>query len=109
MLFRSDRGIFPTADIPFDGRRLPGTVSVFVRGIEAGSVLLALDAAGFAISSGSACSAASLDPSHVLSAMGLPREESLGALRISFDERVASPDLYACADALIACIGKLRR
>lgn len=108
-LVAADRGIFPTADVPFDGRRLPGTVSVLVRGIEAGSVLLALDAAGFAISSGSACSAASLDPSHVLSAMGLPREESLGALRISFDERVAASDLDACADALIACIGKLRR
>ena len=101
--------IHPTSAIPYGEGRLPGTVSLYVHGIEAGSVLLKLDAEGFAISSGSACAAASLDPSHVLSAMGLPREDSLGALRISFDERVSDDELDAFASALISCIANLRR
>ena len=108
-LVSADCGIFPTIDAPYDERRLPGTVHVFVHGIEAGSVLLQMDALGFAISSGSACAAASLDPSHVLSAMGLAREDSLGALRISFDERVSQIELDAFASALISCVGKLKR
>lgn len=108
-LVAADLGIRPTVDAVYDGGRLPGTVHVAVRGIEAGAILLRLDAAGFAVSSGSACSAASRDSSHVLSAMGFPREESLGALRISFDERTSDADLSAFADALIGCVGSLRR
>ena len=108
-LLAADERIHLTSDVPYGEGRLPGTVSVFVHGIEAGSVLLKLDAEGFAISSGSACSSASLDPSHVLSAMGLPREDSLGALRISFDERVSHDELDAFASALVSCIGSLKR
>lgn len=108
-LVSADVGIHPTVDAAYDEGRLPGTVHVYVRGIEAGSVLLRLDAAGFAISSGSACSASSRDSSHVLSAMGFPRERSLGALRISFDERVSDGELSAFADALIGCVDSLRR
>ncbi len=108
-LVAADAGIYPTVDASFGAERLPGTVHVFARGIEAGSVLLKLDAAGFAISSGSACSASSPEASHVLSAMGLPREDSLGALRISFDERVTDDALDALASALITCVRDLRR
>ncbi|RVU98394.1 cysteine desulfurase [Coriobacteriales bacterium OH1046] len=108
-LVLADLGICPTVDAAYDGGRLPGTVHIAVSGIEAGAVLLRLDAAGFAISSGSACSAGSRDSSHVLSAMGVPRERSLGALRISFDERVSDSELSAFADALIGCVGSLRR
>lgn len=108
-LAASGAGLFPTVDVPYGDGRLPGTVHVFARGIEAGSVLLKLDAEGYAISSGSACAAASLDPSHVLSAMDLPREDSLGALRISFDERVTDDELDAFAEALISCVSSLKR
>ena len=60
-----------------------------------------LDRKGIAASSGSACTSGSLDPSHVLSAMGIPRQEALGSLRVSFDERVESSDLESFADALL--------
>lgn len=92
--------IHATMGDPFSVDRLPGIVSVYVEGAESEDLILKLDAAGFAVSAGSACSSASLDPSHVLSAMGLPRNKALGALRISFDDRVDSCDLDAFADAL---------
>ena len=92
--------IHATMGDPFSVDRLPGIVSVYVEGAESEDLILKLDAAGFAVSAGSACSSASLDPSHVLSAMGLPRNKALGALRISFDDRVDSRDLDAFAEAL---------
>lgn len=92
--------IHATMGDPFSVDRLPGIVSVYVEGAESEDLILKLDAAGFAVSAGSACSSASLDPSHVLSAMGLPRNKALGALRISFDDRADSRDLDAFAEAL---------
>lgn len=92
--------ISATLPDPFGAERLPGMVSVMVRGWESEELVLRLDAAGFAVSAGSACSSGSLDPSHVLTAMGIPRDDAAGALRISFDERVAQRDLDRFADAL---------
>lgn len=73
--------------------RLPGMVSIYVDGMDSEELIIKLDAAGFEVSAGSACSSGSMDPSHVLSAMGIGREQALGALRISFDDRVNSADL----------------
>ena len=97
--------IHATMGDPFSVERLPGIVSVYVEGAESEDLILKLDAAGFAVSAGSACSSASLDPSHVLGAMGLPRAKALGALRISFDDRVDERDLDKFADVLrsLAC------
>ena len=81
--------------------KLPGLVSVMVKKLDAQTVLLRLDDAGFGISSGSACASASLDPSHVLSAMGIDSSLAFGALRISFDERVTWEQLEAMCDTLI--------
>ena len=92
--------IHATMGDPFSVDRLPGIVSVYVEGAESEDLILKLDAAGYAVSAGSACSSASLDPSHVLSAMGLPRNKALGALRISFDDRVEARDLDNFADTL---------
>ena len=64
-----------------------------------------LDAAGFEVSAGSACSSGSMDPSHVLSAMGIGREQALGALRISFDDRVNPADLDDFAQTLLSIVG----
>ena len=63
--------------------RLPGTVSFCVEGIEGESLLLLLDAKGICASSGSACTSGSLDPSHVLLAIGRPHEVAHGSLRLS--------------------------
>ena len=58
-----------------------------------------LDAAGFEVSAGS------MDPSHVLSAMGIGRKQALGALRISFDDRVNPGDLDDFAQTLLSIVG----
>ncbi len=66
--------------------RVPGTVNFCFEGIEGESLLLLLDDAGIAASSGSACTSGSLDPSHVLLAIGLPHEVAHGSLRLSVSE-----------------------
>lgn len=66
--------------------RLPGNVNVCFEGIEGESLLLLLDAKGIAASSGSACTSGSLDPSHVLLAIGLPHEVAHGSLRLTLSE-----------------------
>ena len=66
--------------------RLPGTVNVCVEGIEGESLLLRLDLAGICASSGSACTSGSLEPSHVLLAIGRPAEIAHGSLRLSLSE-----------------------
>jgi cysteine desulfurase len=67
-------------------RRLPGNVNVCIEGIEGESLLLLLDAKGIAASSGSACTSGSLDPSHVLLALGRPHEVAHGSLRLSLSD-----------------------
>lgn len=67
-------------------KRLPGNVNFCFEGIEGESLLLLLDAKGIAASSGSACTSGSLDPSHVLLAIGLPHEVAHGSLRLSINE-----------------------
>lgn len=85
--------------------RLPGIVSVTVDGMDSEELVLHLDAAGFEVSGGSACSSGNLDASHVLSAMGIARERALGSLRVSFDDRVNPDDLTRFADAFDELIG----
>ena len=67
-------------------KRLPGNVSFCFEGIEGESVLLVLDAKGICASSGSACTSGSLDPSHVLLAIGRPHEVAHGSLRLTLSE-----------------------
>jgi len=67
-------------------RRLPGNVNICFEGIEGESLLLLLDGKGIAASSGSACTSGSLDPSHVLLALGRPHEVAHGSLRLSISE-----------------------
>jgi cysteine desulfurase len=66
--------------------RLPGNFNMCFEGIEGESLLLLLDAKGICASSGSACTSGSLDPSHVLLALGLPHEVAHGSLRLSLSE-----------------------
>ena len=99
-------GILPTTQALVDDTRMPGMISVMVPGMESETLILKLDDLGFEVSAGSACSSDSLDPSHVLSAMGVPRNQALGALRISFDERVSEKDLDAFCDALLEIVRK---
>lgn len=97
-------GIQPSTTAQIDDTRPPGMVSIYVPGLDSETLILKLDQKGFEVSAGSACSSGSLDPSHVLSAMGIARNDALGALRISFDERVSDEDLDRFADALIGIV-----
>ncbi len=73
-------------------KRLPGNVNMCFEGIEGESLLLLLDAKGICASSGSACTSGSLDPSHVLLAIGLPHEIAHGSLRLTIDESITSEE-----------------
>ncbi len=100
-----DERIRPTMGDPYAVERLPGIVSIMVRGFESEELILKLDAAGFAVSAASACSSGSMDASHVLTAMGIPKNDALGSLRISFDDRVDPADLDRFAEALLGLLG----
>ncbi len=104
-----DTGIVPTVSTTVGQDRLPGIVSVMVPGLDSETMILELDQLGFEVSAGSACSSGSLDPSHVLSAMGIPRTSALGSLRISFDERVSEQDLGEFAQALLGIVSKHKK
>ncbi len=93
--------IHATMGAPIPAHRLPGIISIYVDDLESEELVLALDAQGFCVSAGSACSSGSAAPSHVLTAMGLSARAASGSLRISFDDRVDASDLDACCDALI--------
>ena len=97
-------GILPTTTTRVGVDRLPGIVSVMVPELDSETLILALDQAGFAVSAASACSSGSLDASHVLLAMGIPREQALGSLRVSFDERVGADTLDRFADTLLGIV-----
>lgn len=84
--------------------RLPGIVSVVIEDADSNDLILALDAAGFAVAAGSACSSGNTATSHVLRAMGVPEREAQGALRISFDDRVDPSDLDRFASTLLSQI-----
>ena len=73
--------------------RLPGNVNFCFEGIEGESLLLLLDAKGIAASSGSACTSGSLDPSHVLLAIGRPHEVAHGSLRLTIAEDITEEQI----------------
>lgn len=106
LLCGSGAGIRATVDVPYGIERLPGLVSLLVEGVDSETMVLGLDERGFEVSAGSACSSGSLDPSHVLTAMGIPRNEAFNSLRVSFDERVSGEDLQRFAHALIELVNE---
>lgn len=89
-------------------RRLPGNVNVCFEGVEGESLLLLLDAKGVAASSGSACTSGSLDPSHVLLALGRPHEVAHGSLRLSLSEYNTPEEIDYILEVLPNIISYLR-
>lgn len=88
--------------------RLPNNASFCFEGVEGESILLNLDMLGFAASTGSACTSGSVDPSHVLVAMGLPPEWSHGSLRLTLGKENTEEDVEMIIAALPGIIEKLR-
>ena len=89
-------------------QRLPGNVNFSFKGIEGESLLLLLDMKNIAASTGSACASGSLDPSHVLLAIGLKHEIAHGSLRISYGEENTVEDAKYIVESLIEIVEKLR-
>ncbi len=83
---------------------LPGIVSIYVEDMDSEELILQLDGRGFEVSAASACSSGSLDASHVLRAMGISREDALGSLRISFDDRIDPVHLDRFAEVLLEVV-----
>ena len=88
--------------------RLPGIASFVFQGVEGESMLLLLDQCGICASSGSACSSGSLEPSHVLLALGLTHETAHGSLRFSLGEDNTDDDIDYALEKLPGVIAKLR-
>jgi cysteine desulfurase len=102
------------AEIPFaklNGsrtNRLPNNVNFCFRFIEGESMLILLDDQGICASSGSACTSGSLDPSHVLLAIGLPHEIAHGSLRLTLSDETTMEDIDFVVDQLKAIVQRLR-
>lgn len=88
--------------------RLPGNSNISFRYIEGEGLLLNLDLKGICASSGSACTSGSLDPSHVLLAIGLPHEIAHGSLRISIGKYNTKEEIDYLIDSLVEIVNKLR-
>lgn len=98
-------------DIKINGhrtKRLPGNANISFKFIEGESLLLYLDARGICASSGSACTSGSLDPSHVLLAIGLPHEIAHGSLRVTFGDDNTKEDVDFLVETLIEIVARLR-
>ncbi len=89
-------------------KRLPGNSNISFRFIEGESLLLNLDLKGICASSGSACTSGSLDPSHVLLAIGMPHEIAHGSLRISIGKYNTKEEIDYVVESLVEIVGRLR-
>jgi cysteine desulfurase len=89
--------------------RAPHVLSVAVPGADSEALLMHLDLAGVAASSGSACSTGAVEPSHVLVAMGLPRELALGAIRLSLGHDSTAEDVARAAEVMPGVVAKVRK
>lgn len=89
-------------------RRLPNNVNVSFEFIEGESLLIMLDMKGICASSGSACTSGSLDPSHVLLAIGLPHEVAHGSLRLTLSGETTKEDIDTTVEAIKEIVDKLR-
>jgi cysteine desulfurase len=89
--------------------RLPNTSNLLFRGVRGEAMLIALDMQGMSVSTGSACSSGSIEPSHVLLAMGRTYEEARYSVRFSFGRYNSADDIRALSEAIRNYLQKMRR
>jgi cysteine desulfurase len=89
--------------------RAPHILSIAVAGADSEALLMHLDLAGVAVSSGSACSTGAVEPSHVLTAMGVPRDLALGTLRFSLGHETTESDIARAAEVFPTVVAKVRK
>ena len=92
-----------------ESTRTPNTSNILFEGIEGEAMVIALDLKGFAVSSGAACSSGAVEPSHVLTAIGLKREEARSCLRFSLGRQNNEDQVDRLIDAVVASAAHLRR
>ena len=91
-----------------DGPRVPNTANLSFAGVEAESLLMALDLMGVAVSTGAACAAGAVEPSHVLRGMGLPMERVQGSLRFSLGRSTTEVDVDRAVEAVLEVVARQR-
>ena len=104
-------GLTSFPDVTLNGHmeeRLPGNVNVSIDRVEGESLILSLDMVGIAVSSGSACTSGSLDPSHVLMAMGLDHQTAHGSLRLTLGKSTTEEDIDYVMSVVPGIIQRLR-
>ena len=89
-------------------KRVPNNVNFSFEGIEGESMILLMDMQGICVSSGSACTSGSLDPSHVLMALGLRHEQAHGSLRMTLGKDNTEADITKVLDTLPGIVQRLR-
>ncbi len=89
--------------------RVPNTTNIYFDGIDAEAMLIALDLRGFAVSTGSACSSGAVEPSHVLTAMGLTKQRAKASIRFSLGRSNTAAQVDALIEAVAEAAAKLRR
>jgi cysteine desulfurase len=89
--------------------RVPNTLNIRFDGIDSDALLIALDLKGFAVSSGAACSSGAPEPSHVLLAIGLTREQARSSIRISLGRSNTAEQVDALVGALVESVAHLRK
>ena len=98
----------PDTTVNGSGERVPNTTNISFHGVEAEALLIALDLEGIAVSTGSACSSGTLEPSHVLRAMGLTPRRAQSSIRFSLGLGNTEDDVARVVAVLPALVGKLR-
>ena len=91
------------------GPHAPHVLSISVPGADSEALLMHLDLQGICASSGSACTTGSVEPSHVMTAMGVPRDVAVGALRFSLGHESTAADIARAAEVFPVVVAKVRK
>lgn len=92
-----------------DGERLPNIAPLLIKGVEGEAMLLQMDMKGFSVSTGSACSSGSLEPSHVLLSIGVPQEVAHGSMRVTVGRWTTEQDIDDFIEALVPVVENYRK
>ncbi len=107
-----ERGLIErVADVRVNGAggdRTPNTTNITFDGIDGEALVIALDLKGLACSTGAACSSGAVEPSHVLTGIGLSAEEARGSLRFSLGRHTTKEEIAFALEAIPVAVGKLR-
>lgn len=109
---RLEQGILATVEqtsVNGSGPRIGNTSGICFEGIEGEALVIALDLRGFSVSSGSACSSGAVEPSHVLTAIGLTKQQAKSSVRFSLGAQNTVEQVDALIEAVVASVSHLRR